>query len=53
VRAAPGIVRAEGHDDCWTEEAKRWADVGGEEERHERLGGEVGAEVIAGVEDAY
>jgi hypothetical protein len=49
----PGIVSSQGGDDGWAEEAKGWAGVLGEEKRHKMFLGEVRAEVVADVEDAY
>ncbi len=53
VGAAPGVVGDEGSDDGRAEEAYCGAGVGREEEGHEGLWGEVGTEVVAGVDDAY
>ena len=50
---APGVVGDEGGNDGWAEEAYCGAGFWHEEEWHKRLLGEVGTEVVAGVEHAY
>ena len=50
---APGIISSQGGDDGWAEKTKGGTGVMGEEERHKMFLGEVRAEVVADVEDAY